>query len=157
MIADYNSCNPFQHAQIERRVWRTGQTRAVRVRLLVIENTIESYIPRLHEEKLRAARSVLRLFPRPCDFVDGRPSGEFVRQSRAVYAKVVAGAVAGRRQRRVRTSDGHELVELIERMYGATGEYVGLPSPNALSSPASSSALASPASSDAECPLSEWD
>lgn len=128
VIADFQSCNPFDNAQIEGRVWRTGQERDVRVWFLVIANTIESYVPRIHEEKLRAARQVLALIPTPADYDGDVLSSDFLRHAWATYTELTDRQARARR-RRVRTSDGDELVSLITRMYTGEGEYVGLPTP----------------------------
>lgn len=126
VITDYRSANPYDNIQAERRIWRQGQTRDVRVWYLVCEQTLESYIILIHQEKLKKAREVMCLIPKPSDYKNGVLSIDFIRESTARFNDIIAKEIS-RERRKVEKKNAVELVDIINSMFDKDGEYIGLP------------------------------
>lgn len=124
VIVDLQSCNPFDYLQLECRAYRTGQELDVNVWMLVIAETIESYIPRIHARKIERARGILRVMPTPKDFVAGRLRESFIRRSRACFRQLV-DVERKRRKRGVEMASEDEVVHLIMTTYAKDGTFIG--------------------------------
>lgn len=124
VIVDLQSCNPFDYLQLECRAYRTGQELDVNVWMLVIAETIESYIPRIHARKIERARGILRVMPTPADFVAGRLRESFIRRSRACFRQLV-DVERNRRKGGVEVASEDEVVHLIMTTYAKDGTFIG--------------------------------
>lgn len=124
VIVDLQSCNPFDYLQLECRAYRTGQELDVNVWMLVIAETIESYIPRIHARKIERARGILRVMPTPRDFVAGRLKEAFLRRSRACFRQLM-DVERKRRKRGVQVANEDEVVHLIMTTYAKDGTFIG--------------------------------
>jgi SNF2 family DNA or RNA helicase len=123
VIVDLQSCNPFDYLQLECRAYRAGQSLDVRVYMLVIAETVESYIPRIHARKIERARGILKVIPTPKAFANGRLRESFVRESRACFLGIVDEEKKARRTGVVMAGE-EEVVNLIMRTYRRDGTFI---------------------------------